>query len=435
MPDDLRQELLKRQVKLMPSHNQGKATSIKADPSPVQGKISSMLESVRQQPVSRILDLIGMSPVTHAQQLVQGADPLSTLGADIQGAGMPYAAIMQKLGKGKGTVYHGTPRKFHTFDPTRNDSRDTLGWMTHFAEEPGYANQWASGRMKNFYDHVNFDSTAPFDPAELGYNTQHNVYSNNKLIKDTLGPQVIPARLDAQNVLDMDAPTNDDTVAMLAALPNSRRREILDYFKRTRRDNREGLGWGEADPTHYIAGLMQTDLKDPRIFGKTSFDAVRYNDAGEPSVAVPDLRKLTTPWGTPLSVTPQTKPVSFAFDPSGLPVDVRPSPLPKLIDPKQAPKPYPSVMKTSDIMKAPPSNWKPVPPKIPKPLAFNPTVMIDGKPYRKYGTAGYEADPRNPSRAMIEAWHQKTYGVPVPPEDWNTTGLLQAYLDNTPTWR
>src|SRR5690242_2058544 len=61
----------------------------------------------------------------------------NALGQIVGQAGLPFAAYKSILPKGK--LFHGTQIEFPKFNPKFNDTSDTLGWMTHFAEDPKYA--------------------------------------------------------------------------------------------------------------------------------------------------------------------------------------------------------------------------------------------------------------------------------------------------------
>lgn len=314
MADELLRELAKR-VRPVPSHNSQPAQRIQANPHPVRDKINSVIESVRQQPFSRILDLVGMSPVTHAQQILHGEDPLQVLGPDL--AGVPFSALT----RGK-PVYHGTPFRFNKFDFTRNDPKDSIGWMTHFSETPEYANDWASGAMKNRPGEVHFQSGGvSWDANRLSANPrgvfEHKPYTLDELIfrndaqlpEANFGPQVIPAQIKAENILDTVRPNATDAAAVIGNMPPRERQAAIAKFKWSRRNDPVRFGsntfgntmGGSGYATDELRYTLARAMQNPETFYRTPFDAVRYTDGGVPSIAVPPSTPILSQWGAPLN--------------------------------------------------------------------------------------------------------------------------------------
>lgn len=202
-------------------------------------------------------------------------------------AGLPFAAIAKLKGlrevAGKPAVFHGTRQTFDTFDPTKNDVFDKLGWMTHFAEDPQYADVYAAA-----------------DGLKVGQNPG-------------TASRVIPAHLDAKNTFDTINPSIPDLETYLAALPPHRRNSELANFKADKKH------WKPGSATKKLAQNSINRLaNDPDLIKRTPFDAVRYLDGGEPTWAIPNPAQATTPWGTPLGQPARTKRLTdFKVTPKG----------------------------------------------------------------------------------------------------------------------
>ena len=254
-----------------------------AKKNPVPLKYRTGMESVTNTPATRIIRTI--------LDLTGGNDP----GGQVMGvvAGLDAPALMKKLGID--SIKHGTRSTFKKFDPSKYDINDVLGWMTHGAERPGYADEYAFGKVK-----------------PKGYGDYR--------------PQVIPIVPKAKNVLDLVDPNPDDIAAALAALPKGSREKqlLLEMFKDVKSGRREAEYF--VKPTHWQEGIPDELFgsrrgvpKDnpatravadqlrltPEQFEKTPFDAIRYSDVGEKSWAVPERTPIETPWGAPLTDTPK----------------------------------------------------------------------------------------------------------------------------------
>lgn len=216
-------------------------------------------------------------------------------------------------------VYHGTQRLFEKFNPTKNDTSDVLGWMTHFAEDPNYAGTYAGGQSKGLKK-ISFNpSYGAVEPGELIHESYPFRPSRSEITK--VSPQVIAARPKAQNVLDLADPNPDDLSAALASLAPDKRKGMLNEFKAAKanvREDPEGAtrllkenhygSVARADvpkneiPVRYLADRLRME---PEEFDRTLFDAIRYRDNEHKAWAIPSHTPIETPWGTPLTETPK----------------------------------------------------------------------------------------------------------------------------------
>ena len=270
-----------------------------------------IMESLRQQPISRILDIIGMSPITHASEILKGEDPLRVLGPDK--AGLPFASIM----KGK-SVFHGTQRPWETIDYSKLDTSDVLGSMFHAAEDPAYASRgYAMG----------FSKGAKAIPESGSILSEKDLTTGTKFyqsgIPKLLNPRVIPLVPDAKNVLDLVDPNPDDLSHALASLGPSVREDLIKKFKDTRRFARlRPEAVEHLLPSKHYAGSESVNPKEvpirriaeelrlsPEEFQKTLFDAIRYRDTNQKSWAIPEGTPIRSLFGAPLtkeSISPIT---------------------------------------------------------------------------------------------------------------------------------
>lgn len=223
-------------------------------------------------------------------------------------AGLPFAAYGSKLLKGK--VFHGTQRIFDKFNPDVNDASDVLGWMTHFAEDPKYASEQYAGGGSKGLKHISLGPEyGEVLPNELKtYGATHDKPSN-------IHPRVIPAQINAKNVLDLVNPNMTDLSAALAPMDYYKRKSFINTFKEARRNPIEARG--RLNQNHFgdIAKIPLNEIPAKRLadrlqltpeeFDKTQFDAIRYNDDKHKSWAVPSHTEINTPWGTPLNQTPK----------------------------------------------------------------------------------------------------------------------------------
>lgn len=217
--------------------------------------------------------LLGIDPAQDESSGGYLANVMSQLGGAAEPlvkAGLPFLAMT-----GGQPVFHGTGEAFEKFNPKLYDKSDTLGYMTHFAEEPGYAAQYADSSVKS--------------------------HRGNR-------PQIIPAHIDAKNVLDLHNPNPDDLSQAIASLPSNERSQLVDYYRSMSRDPNiffEDVTQPENKLKNLGRRLTET-LNYPGSLEKTPFDAVRYNDAGNPSYAVPSSTPIKTPWGTSLNEPPKS---------------------------------------------------------------------------------------------------------------------------------
>lgn len=172
------------------------------------------------------------------------------------GAGLPFSQLM----KGK-SVFHGTNKSFSKFNPSKYNERDLLGQMTHFAEDPVYAANYA----------------------------ERNIGGS---------PNIIPAHIEAQNTLDLFDPNWEDLAIAMEKLSPEKRNQVRQLAQ----DEMRRMG---RTPEKAF-GVALSRIYSPRSYGEgnplsnTPFDAIRYNDIGNPSWAVPQGTTIRTPWGTSL---------------------------------------------------------------------------------------------------------------------------------------
>lgn len=177
--------------------------------------------------------------------------------SDVAKAGLPFAAM-----RGNNPVFHGRvkPLKEGLISNSRTDTTDTLGWMRHFAENPEYANTYAS--------------------------------NDGKWATGNSGHNVTPAIIDNKNTLDLINPNPDDISQALASIPKWDRRNILDKYKKSR---------NLMDTAH----SLQHQFESPELFKQTPFDAIRYKDIGQPAWAVPDSTPMHSQFNAPLNNPPK----------------------------------------------------------------------------------------------------------------------------------
>lgn len=208
--------------------------------------------------------ILGIDPAGDESSAGYVANALTQLGGSADGlsAGIPFAVAS----KGK-NVYHGTRRAIEELNPLAwGNNKGMLSKMSHFAENPKYADMYAMGL-----------GNAPGKNANI-----------------------IPAKVDAKNVLDMYEPTMDEMSQFVASLEPDRRRPIIDAYKSS---TKMGSTRTNANLQEDILGA----LEERDVIDKMPYDAVKYSARGEPSYAVPEQTNVTTPWGTSLSRTDRTK--------------------------------------------------------------------------------------------------------------------------------
>lgn len=203
-------------------------------------------------------------------------------GTELLTAGLPFLAYAKKMSLPQ--IYHGTQRVFNKFDPSRYDEADVLGWMTHFAEDPAYAESYATGAAK------------------------HGA-SNRQVI--------IPAQPQAQNVLDLVDPNPDDIATVIASLPKYEREEMIRIWKGAHA-RLPGTGVGHYIKSSHVpsGGIPVGELParavaeklrlTPEQFRQLPFDAIRYRDVGKKSWAIPAETPILSAYGkAPLNEPPK----------------------------------------------------------------------------------------------------------------------------------
>lgn len=247
-------------------------------------------------------------------QMLTGAAGLKT-------AGMPFAAY-KAAGK-VNLLTHGTPNVFEKFDYAKNDLGDVLGWMVHAAEnDPEYSAYYALQQIKPHNPH----------PDLYDKNYQAALENYNR------GANIIPIEPEANNVLDLVEPKEDDMSAALAAMIPDRRKMALSKFKQIKRisynsDNPSILPWFDdrkiqgvlpANPaTTYLAHNLRMG---PEEFARSPFDAIRYHDMDKRSWAIPPGTPIKTKWGASLTDDPQSLQVIRNDTPSGGQLQINPTP-------------------------------------------------------------------------------------------------------------
>jgi hypothetical protein len=203
----------------------------------------------------------------------------TNLGIQALTAGLPFAAL-----RGGKPIYHGTGKVFEKFDPSKYDTSDILGWMTHGAADPDYAAEYAFGNMKGSF---------------------------------SLQPKsnIIAMQPQAKNVLDLVDPNADDISQILASFSPERRRELINEFKNARqkperaREYLSSYHYPDKDlipeeeiPVRYMAESLRLE---PGQLEKTPFDAIRYHDVNKESFAIPSSTPIKAHYsGAPLTEDP-----------------------------------------------------------------------------------------------------------------------------------
>lgn len=206
-----------------------------------------------------------------------GKETQSNLAGQLLSAGLPFTSIMKNK-----NVYHGTGKIFDKFDELKNDTADVLGWMTHFAENPKYASTYANGLKNNLNQNAN----------------------------------IIIARPEAQNVLDLVNPNIDDLSQVLSNLDPIKRKEYINFFKSYRNvpeqaiknivqsSHVQNLGNELMTPGSGTRMLAEKIRLTPEEFNKTPFDGIRYLDNTERSFAFPSKTPIRSAYGNQLLNNP-----------------------------------------------------------------------------------------------------------------------------------
>lgn len=241
-------------------------------------------------------------------------------------AGLPFASYAAaKLPYGK--VFHGTQKLFDKFDPSKYDTSDVLGWASHFAERPEYSSSYAMGRHKGVKS-INEELRGPITAKEL-----------TGPRGEKLSPHVIPAKIEAQNVLDLIHPNADDISQILASVPEYDRQYLISQFKRARSMVREApsnmstralasqLGIKDAH-LRAIGDIERRDIPlqvlaerirlTPEQMKRSPFDAIRYTDMSEKAWAIPPGTPILSHYGdVPLTQNPKPLKVFRRDEPLG----------------------------------------------------------------------------------------------------------------------
>jgi hypothetical protein len=183
-----------------------------------------------------------------------GIGRYTQLGTEILGLGaLPGPALMKKLGLSRLT--HGSPAMREIvnegFNPDLNYRPDTLGWMTHLAERPGYSSAWAE---------------------QLG--------------KAVEGAGVIPAVVKGR-VADLLNPDIEDLTRIAGASNPWIRKDLIGIFKQRGKSS----AFTEEELRRYISSMS------PEQFERTGLDAVRYKDFGETAWAVSRPHNILSVYG------------------------------------------------------------------------------------------------------------------------------------------
>lgn len=218
----------------------------------------------------------------------------SNLGMQALQSGLPFATL--RAGK---PIYHGTRRIYEKFNPDVYDTSDVLGWMTHGAVDPDYADAYAMGNMK-------------------GTDWEGKNYR----------PNIIAMQPEAKNVLDLVDPNADDMSQVLAAVDPRTRKHMIQLFKASRRDPGDARAWlkglhypkPEQIPDNEVAIRRLADILrlSPEEFDKTPFDAIRYRDIAQESYAIPAKTPIRAAYSkAPLNDPPKELKVIKSDEPRG----------------------------------------------------------------------------------------------------------------------
>ena len=270
----------KKREKPIPSHKSVDTKGVTIGSSSVRDRaraaVNNFLENLRQQPISRIADIVGANPITALQQsVIHGRDPLETLGPDT--AALPFAWYRTgPLKKEGGRVFHGTSRRaFEYLDPFKSNRRtDILGeFQPHAAERARYSEGYT------------------------GVSDVDTRYYGSK------GPRMYAMEPSPETkVLDLIHPdTADDISQTIAALPPDARVRAISKWKELQKsktsDYTSGINIDRekalADPRtkdildrrvlNEFAEWLKGEVNNPYTYRNLPFGAVRYNDIGEPA--------------------------------------------------------------------------------------------------------------------------------------------------------
>lgn len=246
-------------------------------------------ESQSKMPIWKQYAQSGIDALVGGLKGVLGVDPAegesyagrkTNLGIQALTAGLPFATLR----KGK-PIFHGTKKVFEKFNPSLYDESDVLGWMTHGAVDPSYAESYALGQAK------------------------HGLDWSDK-------PNIIAMQPEAKNVLDLYEPNVDDLSQAIASTDPRNRANLIDLFKWARRnpeDAREflklpqGVEANQLSVSEIPARFVAEKIRlSPEEFEKTPFDAIRYRDVRQESYAIPPKTPITSYYGkAPLTDAPR----------------------------------------------------------------------------------------------------------------------------------
>lgn len=273
-----------------------------------------------EDPLWKKLGRAGVDVITGGLEGLLGVEPkrnISNAGpaeyANIAGqllqSGLPFGAYKSILPKGN--IFHGTQKMFDKFDPSVYDKSDTLGWMTHFAEDPAYASKYAMGAVKG---------GSPID-VKPSYMLQEPIKPHAlNWMGEKIAPRLLVAEPEAKNVLDLVDPNIDDLSQVLASFSPERRARYIRDFKQSRQiaelsKRKPKLMGPLGQSRHYPEGISPEEYPvrslaeilrlEPGQLERTPFDAIRYRDIGERSWAIPESTPIRSAYGAELSDVPR----------------------------------------------------------------------------------------------------------------------------------
>jgi hypothetical protein len=236
---------------------------------------------------------------------------------ELTNAGIPFLALGKKLKlpeiNKKPIVYRGDPGvseagvAYREINPQFYNKVDTLGHMTHAAEDLDYATHSYAYRKGSPIPNNQMEWYHPNARARPNVtpltSTAQNAVDLTRLPEDPADVEKLIKSLKQWNPErspfgEAERLTRKRADALVDEIPHLYRRQ-MDLDKKIREGSR--LTASDDRVANEIVMEMKdirAALNDPDIAKGTKFDAIRYDDEGKTSWAFPDISKLETPWGT-----------------------------------------------------------------------------------------------------------------------------------------